>query len=260
MKNRIQRLPKCFWGVNQTTRTPMVFWFDHNSTAEQPNHYKKCASAEEAWLLTAKAAVNNIAMMAVAYVEEDQQAEVISFSEVGKFEWLARSTSEKSKEYRASIERARNLVFKNELPSFQIIGKKPEPVKQIVFAGPKTIPENNKLSWIVGVVFDHDSEVYRYRVSRQHETNVESKDSYVMVYSRKEKENVIVPIVECGQMKESDILELAKSLGYADLKQVVKEDLTDDEFENWTLCNYKEPSEDFEAMKAAYGLGWEKDF
>ena len=61
-------------------------------------------------------------------------------------------------------------------------------------------------------------------------------------------------------MIESDILELAKSLGYADLKQVVKEDLTDNEFEAWNLCNYKEPFEDFEMMKAAYGRGWERDF
>lgn len=247
MKNRVQKLPKCFWGVIQNEKTPMVFWFS-NETAEQPDKFKRVSSAQEACQLVGKAYGHRIAMMAVAYIEADKQAEVISFSETGKFEWLAHSTTEKSHSIRNSIERARKLALGN-IQIISPINKTPKlPISQII----------KEETWTVGVQFSDDKRVFTYTCKREHKTDGKTVDSYVKI-NNKNGEIVIVPVVLCQKMTQTELNELAASIGYNRIKSVVSDEVTEKELEQWVEDNYVEPIEDFQAMKAAYGNGWEKD-
>jgi len=222
MKNRFQKLPECFWGVSQNEKTPMVFWFS-DKTAKQPDKCKKVSSAEEACQLVCKAHENGIAMMAVAYIESDKQAEVISYSEAGKFEWLAYSTSDKSRLIRRSIERARKLAL-GMVDNIQVItssNKTPElPVSQIIK------DKDDPTRMVIRVRYNKNSDAkYLFRCNEAHIVGdfvaVEYCDGAVL-----RKKNVEVGWV--GTMKESEILAEAKKLRRKDIATVVNETAIDD--------------------------------
>ena len=115
MKNRIQKLPPCMWGAPQNDKGSYCYFFDGDiqtiTAKDRPNKYHKCATPEEAFRLVARA--HNAGKMAIAcaFVEEDKQNEIISFSEVGIYENMVRCHN-----IVASVERAKKLVFKDGLP------------------------------------------------------------------------------------------------------------------------------------------------
>ena len=109
MKNRIQKLPSLMFIGDQNARNVKLFWYDNDGIRhENGNSFK---TELDAFKYVSECAKKGIAAYASAYIEEDKQAEVFTFSEVGKLKDFVYN-----RPVIQSIERAKKLVFKGSIP------------------------------------------------------------------------------------------------------------------------------------------------
>lgn len=127
MKNRIQKLPSALFIGDQNAKSIKLFWYDKDGVRHTKSDYFK--TELDAFRYVAECAKKGIAAYASAYIEEDQQAEVFTFSEVGQLENFIYSQY-----VIQSIERAKKLVFKDNIPDVSqaiVPAKKKETVIQV---------------------------------------------------------------------------------------------------------------------------------
>ena len=110
MKNRIQKLPSIMHIGDQLARNIKLFWYDKDGIRhENGNSFK---TELDAFKYVSECAKKGIAAYASAFIEEDQQAEVFTFSEVGLLKDIVYS-----RPIIQSVERAKKLVFKGNIPN-----------------------------------------------------------------------------------------------------------------------------------------------
>lgn len=173
MKNRIQKLPSALFIGDQNARSIKLFWYDKDGVRHTKSDYFK--TELDAFRYVAECAKKGIAAYASAYIEEDQQAEVFTFSEVGQLENFIYS-----RPVIQSIERAKKLVFKGNIPDVSqaiVPAEKKETVIQVQTISKKENKTHVVFIWYPGQNRE-EKEPYAFKCHKEHKPG-----DYVVVMS-----------------------------------------------------------------------------
>ena len=218
MKNRIQKLPSALFIGDQNAKSIKLFWYDKDGVRHTKSDYFK--TELDAFRYVAECAKKGIAAYASAYIEEDQQAEVFTFSEVGQLENFIYS-----RPVIQSIERAKKLVFKGNIPDVSqaiVPAEKKETIIQVQTISKKEEPKYH----VVWVWYpDQDREKthpYSFKCRRGHDLKDPEKKDYVVVMSGGRPVNA--EVADYKLMTQSEITEMAKEFRRNDIYWVESDD------------------------------------
>lgn len=214
---RIQNLPPIFWLVNKNgVETPLndhnvYLWHWVDGIKEvihvQPTEDKSAEKVAEEQVLKAKA--KGESAYASAFIPCNNQHGVYIYSAVGR-----------TKEYalKDNINYKINKAYASLFGTAETEPKKKKTPMQKVVTAKKSDPEKI----VIYVCYPGSSKLYTFRCKQWHVNGDE-----VCVYTGTPKEYKNVTVAKCVTMKESEIIALAKRIGYDDLEEVYSDEPMD---------------------------------
>ncbi|MBP5742760.1 MAG: hypothetical protein J6W49_04900 [Paludibacteraceae bacterium] len=220
MTTRIQKLPETLW-----TRKPLddknvyVYYWINNIY-----HVTKVATPKEADEFICRCTNKGVGAFASAPIPcNNNQHGVFAFSVAGRTKQFALA-----KNVNESVKKAHDSVFQT-------------------ITDHKKADNEEPCAIIVEVKYPGYNRLYSFRCQKWHE-----KNDTVRVYTNNKYQYVTVET--CRKMKESEVKELAKRLGYDDIDEVDSDDVPQNEPEPEEV-EYEEDFEALEAMRDAYRCG-----